>query len=250
MQVSGGQWTVAIVPARGGSKRIPRKNIRPFAGVPLIVRTLEMIQSCGVFDLVHVSTDDDEIAGICAEVGAHVGWRRPAELANDTAVTAAVVDWEVHRISDLLGTPPVNICTIYPAAVLIRSDQILDAFAVFRAGSFDAVISALRHPSPIWRGLRVDDQGLARMIWPENRLKRSQELEETYYDAGQFYWSTDRYWSYELDDEAARASRVGLYEVSRNDAVDIDTEDDWAFAENLFRARGMSDDSHGSGHPS
>ena len=231
------QYRVAIIPARGGSKRIPRKNIRDFLGRPLIARTIGTLIESGLFDMVHVSTDDEEIAGLAISEGATSPWRRPPELSDDYAITAAVVTWELEQLGQQFGILPTHVCTVYPASVLITAEHLQGAWTKFKSGNYDAVISVLRHPSPILRAYRIRSGDTGEMIWPQYRLSRSQELEETFYDAGHFYWSTTDYWRNELDQKLALQSRVGLFELSRRDAVDIDTEDDWKFAEDLLRLR-------------
>jgi N-acylneuraminate cytidylyltransferase len=202
-----------------------------------MARTIETLNESGLFDLVHVSTDDYEIADCAISAGASSPWRRPPDLSDDYAVTGAVISWELEQLNQRLGILPTHVCTVYPASVLITPTHLSDSLLQFDSDVYDAVISVLRHPSPIFRAYRIRTDNLAEMMWPEHRLTRSQELEETFYDAGQFYWSTVEYWRNELDPDRALKSRVGLFELSRRDAVDIDTEDDWQFAEDLYRLR-------------
>lgn len=225
---------VAVIPARGGSKRIPRKNIKLFAGEPLLGRTIRKLLSIAIFDHIFVSTDDPEIAEIAGAFGATSLADRPADLSDDRATTAEVISYELGRITSLTRSAPTWVCTVYPAAVLVKPDSIRAGFESLVSGDLDAVVSALRYPSPIWRAWQVAENGTATMIWPENRNVRTQDLQPTYYDAGQFYWSNMTYWPNETDPATVGMSRVGLQVLRPWEAIDIDTPEDWDLAEQLF----------------
>lgn len=183
-----------------------------------------------------MSTDGDDIAQCALAAGAEVPHRRPSYLAHDLSPTAEVIQWEIEQML-LRGQEADHVCTVYPAAALLDGRHLLESFNYFVNGQFDAVFAAIRHPAPIWRAFKVSDEGLATMIWPENRLVRSQDLPPTFFDAGQFYWSTTSYWRDQLDPELAAQARVGLWELRPFEVVDIDTEDDWILAEKLFAVR-------------
>lgn len=225
---------IAIIPARGGSKRIPRKNIRSMAGAPLIGRTIETARQSGLFERIVVSTDDNEIAEVSQAFGAEVPFMRPAELADDQCPTRPVI---AHAIRFLLTGPTVDFsasCVLYPAAVLAVPNDLRAALDVFRTSKVDQVFSAARFPAPIQRAWFIDAEGQAVLREPENFNRRSQDLRETFYDAGQFYWSTNDYWlSNRPEDTYCRR----LYELPRDRVCDIDTEEDWNFAEFLLSSR-------------
>ncbi len=221
---------VGLVPARGGSKRIPRKNIRPFHGRPMIARTIETMTAAAMFDRIVVSTDDDEIAAIAEGAGAEAPFRRPAELADDHAGTGAVVR---HAIVELErdGAPVDALCLVYPTAVFTTSADLSGAGARLLTGSLDYVFSATRYAAPIERALRRRDDGTCEMVWPEHLLTRSQDLEDAYHDVGQFYWGTGDAW------RAATPVMQGvseIFEIPPWRVQDIDTPDDWQRAELLF----------------
>ena len=183
------QQCLAVIPARGGSKRIPRKNIRPFHGVPLIVRPIETALASGLFRDVIVSTDDDEIATVAEQAGASVPFRRAASLSDDVTPLQPVVADAVVRYGELTGAEVTHVCLVYPAAVFTLMEDLqagLERLVRLRVGSL--VFSACSYPAPIQRSWREDDDGCAEMIWPEHRLTRSQDLPEAFYDCGQFAW--------------------------------------------------------------
>lgn len=225
---------IAVVPARGGSKRIPRKNIKEFAGRPLISWTIQKLLGIDLFDEIFVSTDDREIADLVRAAGATVLEMRPAHLSDDHTTTAAVLDHELHVIEEHLNASVRSLCTVYPAAVLVPDDAISGAHRMLHEHEFDAVISALPYPAPIERAWIVGADGTASMRSPEHSMTRSQDLPAKYYDAGQFYWSSRSYWPDQLRGEGLSA-RIGLYPLKPWEAVDIDTLEDWEFAERLFQ---------------
>lgn len=227
--------TIAVIPARGGSKRIPRKNIREFAGVPMLTRTIQKLLQTEIFDNIFVSTDDSEIASVASAAGSSLLANRPAHLSDDHATTAEVITYELGRVISIVGATPRWICVVYPGAVLVSPQSIRAGLGQLISGDLDAVVSALPHPSPVWRAWQLDDDGTASMIWPENRTVRTQDLKPTYFDAGQFYWSKISYWPDQIDPKTADSARVGLQILRPWEAVDIDTSEDWDFAERLFR---------------
>jgi len=223
---------VAIIPARGGSRRVPRKNIRSFLGVPLISRTIATLLGSGVVSRVVVSTDDRAIAGVATDAGAEIPFLRESRLADDFTPTADVVVDAIQRIDGLTGDPSGPICVAYPAAVFATGDDLRLARAHLEEGEFDIVFSGTEFPAPIRRAWHKMADGSAEMIWPEYRLTRSQDLEPAFHDAGQFYWAWPGAWERIA---AGQPVRYGMYEMPNWRVRDIDTEEDWEAAEHMYR---------------
>jgi len=222
--------TLAVIPARGGSKRIPRKNIRPFLGVPLLSRTIGILRGTGVFSRIVVSTDDDEIAAIASSSGAEVPFRRPAELANDTAITAPVLEHAVRTL-EAAGSVAEFVCCVYPAAVLALESDILQAYEFLRERpEMDYVFSATSFPYPIQRALRPRAEG-CEMFWPQYHDARSQTLEPAFHDAGQFYWGRRQAW---LASRPIFSPHSHMLLLPRFRVQDIDVPEDWERAEMIF----------------
>lgn len=223
---------IAIIPARGGSKRIPRKNIRPFAGKPMIGYAIEAALDCGLFDRVVVSTDDDEIARIAIDHGAQIPFRRPAELADDITPTVPVIAHAIRACADL-GWAIDHACCIYPGVPFIRGADIQAAFDLLRAGDGRGyTFPVTSFPSPIQRALRRAEDGRVAPFNPEHVNTRTQDLEPAFHDAGQFYWGHVDAWLAGLNIHAnGRAIVLPEWRV-----VDIDTPADWDRAEALYRA--------------
>lgn len=225
---------VAVIPARGGSKRIPRKNIRDFLGKPMVAHSIERAAASGLFDRVLVSTDDEEIAEVARRFGADAPFRRPAELASDHAGTMEVI---AHAIRFLRGRgdAPSSVCCIYPAAPLTAADSLVRALSILEQGDVDFVFPAVRMDAPIHRAFRRREGGGIEMLFPEHFGSRSQDLPVAWRDAGQFYWGSADAWC------AARpifGERSRFIEVPRWEAQDIDDEEDWHMVQLL--AAGMS----------
>ena len=219
--------TLAVIPARGGSKRIPRKNIRPFAGRPLIAWTIDTCLRSGLFDEVVVSTDDDEIAQAAHEAGAQVPYTRPPELADDHATTADVMSHAAAQAP--AGT--ALICCVYPAAVLVSAGDLARGRDVLLSSpDLGYAASVVRYGHPIQRALALDEDGRIELLAPELASTRTQDLEPRFHDAGQFYWGRTEAW---LARSPMFASAVGI-ELPSWRAIDIDTEDDWTRAELTF----------------
>lgn len=224
--------TVAIIPARGGSKRIPRKNIRLFAGLPMIAHSIAAAQAAGTFDRIIVSTDCEEIAEVARHYGAEVPFLRPAALANDYTGTDAV---NVHALEWLAaqGEPVERFCCVYATAPFLRASDMREGLELLLARNANSALSVTTFPYSIFRSLRIDEAGGVEMFWPENFPKRSQDLPTAYHDAGQFYWfDTAKY---------LRAPRMIMDNaisviIPRNRVQDIDTPEDWAVAEQMFEA--------------
>ena len=224
---------VAIVPARGGSKRIPRKNIRPFAGKPIIGWTIQTAKASGLFDRLIVSTDDDDIARVAVEYGAETPFLRPPELSDDHT---GLIDVIQHAIGWMRSEriPVEHVCCILATAPFLRADILADAFEELVASGASYAFSVARYPSPIQRALRIDSNGRVEALWPENTMLRSQDLEEAYHDAGQFYWGISE--AFERGDVMFSNRSVPI-RLPGYLVQDIDTEEDWKLAELKFNAR-------------
>lgn len=219
---------IAIIPARGGSKRIPRKNLRKLGGIPLLVRTITCLQKAQLFDLIVVSTEDPEIAELAVNSGAICPFLRPSDLADDHTPTASVV---LHAIMEVefLGHNVTDVCVAYPSLGLLTRNDFDEARNVIKNGKAQHVVTATRENSNVCRAWTKDVDGLARLLMPQYYLNRSQDLPEIFLDAGQFYWSTKEAWA---TLEKGGIPRVYLHELNSDLCQDIDTEGDWIIAEN------------------
>lgn len=219
---------VAIIPARGGSKRIPRKNIKSFLGKPIIAYSIVEALKCGLFDEVIVSTDDEEIANIAIKYGARVPFFRSADTANDYAPLAAVVEEVVVEL-EKMNYQIDNICCILPTAPLISADDIVSLYnKLISEISITSVIPVVRFSYPILRSLSMDTQGLLKMNWEEYLNTRSQDLPLAYHDSGSFYWiRRDAL----LDEHKIITNKCAGVELDELKVQDIDTETDWRLAE-------------------
>lgn len=224
----------AVIPARGGSKRIPRKNIRPFCGRPMIAWAIDAARASGLFDTVIVSTDDKEIAETAREAGAEVPFMRPAELADDHAGTIPVV---AHAASwaQQQGWPVEAVCCIYPTAPMISPDDLAEGLKLLDRGTHDFVFSATDYASPVFRAFLQTENGGVEMLFPEHFGSRSQDLPRALHDAAQFYWGRPEAW---LTAKTLFGPRSAALLVPRWRVQDIDTPDDWVRAEALFQALG------------
>lgn len=222
---------VAIIPARGGSKRIPRKNIRPFAGKPIIAHSIAAALDSGCFDRVIVSTDDPEIAAVAREWGAETPFVRPPELSDDHTGTNAVVKHALRWLADQ-GTPASHACCIYATAPFVQAGYLREGLASLLARGRGYAFSVTSFPFPIQRAVRINAEGSVEAIWPENIFRRSQDLEEAFHDAGQFYWGTAEAF---LGDEVVFSPASVPVVLPRHLVQDIDTFEDWRRAELMFR---------------
>lgn len=220
---------IAIIPARGGSKRIPRKNIRLFAGRPIVAHAIEIARTSGLFDHVVVSTDDPEISEIAQSEGAEVPFVRPGRLADDFTPTVEVISHAILACSDI-GWQANHVCCIYPAAPFITVEYLTEAFALLERTDADYCFPIAQYPSPVQRALLRDGRGFVSPFFSSNELERTQDLNVAYYDAGQFYWGRRSSW---LNNVRIHSNGVGFPVPSRS-VVDIDTEDDWDRAETIY----------------
>ncbi len=221
---------LAVIPARGGSKRVPRKNIREFLRRPMIAWPLSAARVSGCFDRIVVSTDDEEIAAIAAEWGAEIPFQRPAELSTDHAGTVAVVahacEW-----ARAAGWQPVEVCCLYATAPFVRPADLLQGLEVLRKEGCDYVFPVARFGYPIQRALRIRGDRHIEMLYPEHACTRSQDLEPAYHDAGQFYWGLADTW---ISQRPIMSASVVPLVIPGHHVQDIDTEEDWVRAELLF----------------
>ena len=223
---------VAIIPARGGSKRIPRKNIKQFCGKPMIAWSIEVALESECFERVIVSTDDDEIASVARDFGAEVPFLRPIKLADDQTPTIPVI---AHAINYLHNQEvyPKCICCIYATAPFIQKDDLLKAYDIFKTKKWAYVFSATTFPFPIQRAIKRLEIGGIEMFQPEHFETRSQDLEEAYHDAGQFYFGKPEAW---LNNEKIFESKSEVVILPKWRVQDIDTYEDWISAEYLFNS--------------
>lgn len=221
---------LAIIPARGGSKRIPRKNIRSFCGKPIILYSVEAALSSSIFDEVMVSTDDSEIAEIARIAGAKVPFFRSPATSNDYATTAEVIS-EVLENYDKQSKVFEYACCIYPTAPFVTSQKLNVAFDFLKMKNAASVIPVTKFSFPIWRSFKLEDNKLA-FNWPENSLKRSQDLSPAYHDAGQFYFLSVPIF---LNTKQLVTDNTFGLEIPEMEVQDIDTEVDWKLAEIKFK---------------
>ena len=217
---------IAIIPARGGSKRIPRKNIKPFMGKPIIAYSIEAALQSGLFDEVMVSTDDEEIAAIARQYGASVPFYRSAETANDSATMENVIE-EVLDCYQERGIFFDAFCCVFSTAPFLTSQTLINSYNLFKDNVFDALIPVLSFSYPIQRALFEKGARLF-MREPEHIHTRSQDLQPMYHDAGLFYWmKVEKF--YEVKE--ILCDNTGMIELTEEEAQDIDTERDWKIAE-------------------
>jgi len=223
--------SICVIPARGGSKRIPRKNIRPFCGRPMITWSIAAAQTARCFDHILVSTDDEEIAAVAASHNAEVPFLRPAHLADDHATTQAVVGHTVQWC-ERQRVPVEAVCCLYPTAPFVQPDDLVKASHLLEQAPLHSfVFTATSFPFPIQRAIRIDAAGRSSMLYPEHFKIRSQDLEETYHDAGQFYWARPAAWTNGINIfDDGRPLLLPRWRVQ-----DIDTEEDWVCAELLHQ---------------
>jgi pseudaminic acid cytidylyltransferase len=239
---------IAVIPARGGSKRLPGKNKREFLGKPVMAYPIETARRSGLFDRIVVSTDCAEIASTALSLGAEVPFRRPAHLASDHCGTLAVIRHALQYLEAEQDLPITFACCIYPTAVLVTEIHLVRTFQALSAAAdcqYCFTVSEYHHP--IQRALRIADDGSVAAVHPEHSLTRSQDLTPHYFDAGQFYWGT------------GAAIRAGVpifggkslpYLLSAHEFVDINTAADWELAEAIARGANAKDSASKNDTPS
>ncbi len=217
---------IAIITARGGSKRIPRKNIKEFCGKPIIAYSIEAALSSGIFDEVMVSTDDEEIAEIAQKFGAEVPFMRSAEKADDHTPTIDVIK-EVLNDYKNLGEEFDYACCIYPTAPFITAEKLKAAFETLENSGKDALVPVVKFSFPPQRCFVIEEESL-KYKWPENEFARSQDLEPFYHDAGQFYMQKTKTL---FEGRSLVPANTAPFIVDDMEVQDIDTFDDWNIAE-------------------
>lgn len=224
---------IAIIPARGGSKRIPRKNIQIVEGIPMIGRAITTAINSKIFSSVIVSTDDNEIAEIARQYGASVPRMRSQDLSDDYATTYDVISDAISDswIGDL---SPEYICCIYPSSIFVTSSHLINAYEILHSSKCSYVFPVQEYSPPIQRGLHLTKNGEVSMIHPENLLKRTQDLHPTYYDTGQFYWGRREAWA--RKQPIFESNSIGMV-CKPYEFIDIDTPEDLIFAAELLKAR-------------
>ena len=222
---------ICIIPARGGSKRIPRKNIKAFHGKPIIAYSIDIALASGCFDKVIVSTDDREIMEVAKRYGAETPFLRPANISDDHATTIDVgchaIDWGHHQ-----GWDVSEVCCLYATAPLMTAEYLIEGYKkLITHESIRFVFSACKFSYPIQRALKLSNSGQVSMVDSSQAQVRSQDLEEFYHDAGQFYWGKKEAF---LEKKVIFSSHSRMILMPRTRVQDIDTMEDWEFAETLF----------------
>jgi pseudaminic acid cytidylyltransferase len=221
---------IAVIPARGGSKRIPEKNIKPFAGKPIIAYSIIAALESNIFDRVIVSTDSSKIASVAEQFGAEVPFLRSKTLSDDFTGTDAVVFDALARIVTT-GVTVDYICCIYATAPFIRPQDLQQGFEMLKKSTASSAFTVTSFPYPIYRSLSVNEQGYLKMIWPEHKMTRSQDLPEAVHDAAQFYLAkADRF----MKEKTFWTDDVIPIYLPRQRVQDIDTPEDWGIAEKMF----------------
>lgn len=221
---------ILIIPARGGSKRIPRKNMRKFKGIPIIERTIKKVLELEYFEKTVVSTDDQEIASIALKAGAEIPFERPERISGDFASTREVIlhaiDWYESKGEELN-----NICCLYATSVLLKTKDLIKGIEVLSESNHsNYVFTATKYAHPIQRAFYLNNDKKTKIFSQNDFFKRTQDLQVAYHDAGQFYLASRDTWK----------SKVNIFDEAQPiiipswRAIDIDTEEDWKFAELIF----------------
>jgi pseudaminic acid cytidylyltransferase len=221
---------IAVIPARGGSKRISRKNIKDFCGKPMIAWSIEVAKASGLFNHIIVSTDDDEIAEVAKQWGAEVPFMRPAKLSNDyvgtTEVIAHATQWALE-----LGWPVTAVCCIYATAPFVQVDDLKRGLEALESGDWEYAFTATDFAAPIFRSFKQYVDGGIEMFFPEHFLTRSQDLPVALHDAGQFYWGRPSAW---IEGKRIFDRHSVPIIIPRWRVQDIDNQDDWMRAELIY----------------
>jgi pseudaminic acid cytidylyltransferase len=223
---------IAIIPARGGSKRIPKKNMRDFHGKPMIAYAISKAKESNLFDDIIVSTDCEEIANCALKYGASVPFIRPAELSNDMAMTIPVLQ-HAESWLEQNNILPDFLCCMYPTTPLLAVESIEEGYEKIRSNKDRMLcLSVFKANSQFYRAVSITEDGRVKMLWPENYNERSQDLPSVYHDAGQFYWW--RSGAFSVINRLFCDESI-VVEVPSNVCVDIDEPADWALAESLYK---------------
>ncbi len=224
---------LCVIPARGGSKRIPRKNIKDFLGKPIIAYSIEVALQSGLFDEVMVSTDDEEIAEVALRFGGAVPFLRSTENSDDFSGTGDVVEEVLKKYLER-GETFKFACCIYATAPFVSEARLSEGYDLLIGNEFDAVFPLAKYSSPIWRSYNIDHNKAVIMNFPENETKRSQDLTESFYDAGQFYWIDTERLSLLDNKNAFGVNKAGIV-LNDWEVQDIDNMEDWEIAELKYK---------------
>ena len=232
---------IAVIPARGGSKRIPRKNIKNFCGKPMIAWSIEAAKASALFDHILVSTDDAEIADIAKEWGAEVPFMRPVELSDDHAGTTEVIAhatrWALEQGFDVEA-----VCCIYATAPFVQAEDLKRGLAALESGNWAYAFTVTDFAAPIFRSFKQNAEGGIEMFYPEHFSTRSQDLPTALHDAGQFYWGRPSAW---IEGKRIFDRHSTPVVIPRWRVQDIDTQDDWIRAELYFnQLKGVAHEKH------
>lgn len=224
--------SVAVIPARGGSVRIPRKNIKPFLGKPSISYAIQAALEAEIFSEIVVSTDDEEIAAMSLGFGATKIIKRPDSLADNFTPTVPVISHAIRKISQTANSERIDVCCIYPLNPFVLPSDLIEGLRLLRESEEISYVNPVcLYPYPVQRAIEIVNSKI-QMVNPEHAFTRSQDLHERYHDAGQWYWGKSSTW---LKEEKLLFNSKPLI-IPRWRCQDIDTEEDWKMAEALFRA--------------
>ena len=221
---------IAIIPARGGSKRIPNKNIKNFLGSPIIGRVIGTLSESQIFDRIIVSTDSEEIAVVAKKYGAEVPFMRPSELADDFAGTSEVITHAIDSLQ-LETTLDTQVCCVYPTSVLMNSNDLKDSLELLQTQEWEYVFAASQPNSSPLRSFTKSELGGLEMLFPKYWSSRSQDLPDCFVDAGFFYWATAKTW---IQAEPIFGPNSTFVDIPEIRAIDVNTEDEWLRAESIF----------------
>ena len=222
---------LCVIPARGGSKRIPRKNIKDFNGKPMIAYSIDAALESNCFDRVIVSTDDEEIADVAKGYGAEIPFMRPEVLADDYAGTLPVIKHAIEWF-DRNEESPTKVCCLYATAPFVQVESLQKAYQQMQNTGAEYCFAATSYPFPIQRAIKVTDNNRVEMFQEDQFNRRSQDLEEAFHDAGQFYWGSAEAFKVMKSIFSKIASP---YLLPRHFVQDIDTAEDWLRAELMFK---------------
>lgn len=226
---------IAVIPARGGSKRIPRKNIKEFRGKPMIAWAIDIAKASGLFDQIVVSTDDLEISDVANQYGATTPFTRPASLADDHTPTVPVIAHAVQACADI-GLEADYVCCIYPCVPFMQAGDLIAALKLAESRSAEFVYPVTEYAHPIQRAMRQLPSGNMEFFSPSFEMVRTQDLEKSYHDAGQFYWGKTSAW---LGNRKMHTDGLGM-PIPNWRVVDIDSNDDWSRAEMLYQSMSLN----------
>jgi pseudaminic acid cytidylyltransferase len=224
---------IAIIPARGGSKRIPRKNIKSFFGTPILAHTINEIQNTELFSTIVVTTEDEEISQIASGAGAKV-LHRDINLADDYTGTIDVIASAVKQLGNLSNLQKEIVCCIYPITPILNKEHVSKGQEILERERLDYVFTAKRFQSTPMRSLKLNSKGKSEMYFPENLEKRTQDLPDLYHDAALFYLGPAQSW---IEKKPILHGNSKFIEVGKYETFDVDDEEDWKMMVNLYSSR-------------